>query len=155
MPYKYLTTSIGKPAVYFGGALPTDYMRQCTLGSYLENWSSRLVSQPLRADEHQWFLGWQREVSGGDVSHTITYQIPKTALETQDSEMMKLRFVCHVLLDLVTDEGLSELFQSIKDNIEFYEERQKKHVPLLFSKGRTKFKLGEKYERPPFHVVEE
>jgi hypothetical protein len=158
MPSKFSTTLIGSPVVYLGGVSPIDYMMQCVHNSYRHhpwNWSAKITNPWQKYEAPELCLGWQREVSGGNISHAITYQIPETALQTEDTEAMRLRFVCHVLLDLISDKGLPELFESIKDNLEFYEKRQQEEAPLLPAGSGIRFKIGEKYERPVFQVAQE
>lgn len=100
-------------------------------------------------------LGWRCEVSGGYVSHAITYQIPKTTLESEEKELTQLRLACHVLLDLISDRGLPEVLESIRENIQFYSFPNPKPYSATTRTERAKFKFGEKYERPVFHLVEE
>src|SRR5215213_2015248 len=101
MPSKFSTTLINNPVAYSGGASPIDYMMQCVRKDYQHNlWGSRIgehhfpnysyvpatfALQPYRMWSNPWHayeprelcLGWHREVSGGNVSHAITYQIPE------------------------------------------------------------------------------
>src|SRR4051812_18791869 len=125
-PRKYSITSMGNQVASFGGVS----LRGCTT---LWNLNRFQTESPIKSPTEPWYiyaeplhlLGWQSEVSGGYVTHFMSFHEPETAggpdniSLSEASDTMKLRVVCHYLLDLIGDEGLPELFESMKDNYEF------------------------------------
>lgn len=94
------------------------------------------------------------DVSGGNLSHKMDFLIPETTVGQEDAEALKLRLICHVLVDLISDEALPEVLESLQDNFEFYKERRKASSPLA-TQEKLKFKLGQKQERPAFQIAQE
>jgi hypothetical protein len=84
----------------------------------------------------------------------MAFRTPETALEPENNEAMRWRFVCHYLVDLLPDDALPELCDRIKDIFEFYTPVNPS-VPSLPSTQRVRARIGEAYERPAFHVAEE
>ncbi len=99
-------------------------------------------------------FGWRNDVSGKEFAHLMAVRQPETSLATADSESLKWRVVCHYLVDLVSDEGLRELADCLKDNLEFYQ-TPATPTPQLAGSHSVRVKLGEKYDRPAFQFVQE
>lgn len=129
-------------------------MMQCTPSSFLNNWFNRIGPNVAYSYvEPKLLFGWRRDVSGSEITHLMSFQRPDTSLEFENSEQLELRAACHYLLDLVSDRGLSEVLEHLKENLEFYSSRSE--VPSLPAQSSIPIKLGLKYERPTFHVTEE
>jgi|GEM_PF-3760682 len=96
-------------------------------------------------------LFWQQDLSGGNISHL--FRFAETARESEDIESLKLRIACHYLLDLVSDKGLPELLESIREVLDFYEGVQSEFSqPVVRTR---KCGIGQKYERPVFNIEQE
>jgi len=100
-------------------------------------------------------LGWQQDVSGDEIAHVMSVRKPKTSLESEDSRQLQLRVACHYLLDLVSDRGLPEVLDHLKENLEFYSSRETFEVESAPSQTTVPAKLGLRYHRPTFQLVEE
>ncbi len=107
------------------------------------------------ASEEPFYLSIRYDVSGGYLSsHTMDFRIPETTMRQEDAEAARLRLICHVLLDLISDEALPELLETMKDSLEFYQDRRKT-LSLPATQEKLKFKLGQKHERPVFQIAQE
>ena len=106
-------------------------------------------------NENPFQFSFRYDVSGGSLSsHTMNFQVPETTIGIEDTESLRLRVICHVLLDLISDEALPEILESMKEAFEFYKERPKTDsFPTV--RDKLKFKLGQKQERPIFHIAQE
>lgn len=154
MPSKDLTTTTNALGDYFGGASLNDYITQCARRSYISAWSEPFMHSIDQRATGLMF-GWRNDVSGGEFAHLMAVRRPETSLESSDFETLKWRVVCHYLVDLVSEEGLSDLAECIKDNLEFYKPPSPPLRPRLTGEDGVRAKLGEKYERPAFQFIQE
>ena len=155
MSFKDLTTSIDAPVDYFVGVLPRGYTEQCTHSIYLNKWHNPLDRSWYGHAGPKLFFGWQHDVSGGEIDHVMSIRTPETSLDTEDAEAVKMRVVCHYLLDLVTDEGLPELFECLTENLEFYKSRQGNEIAQLPANSGVRVTFGQRYNRPAFQIAQE
>ena len=129
---------------------------QCTHSIYLNNWINLFQR---RVDYNhpgpKLVFGWQYDVSGEEIGHIMSVRNPETSLDSGDAQALQLRVACHYLVDLVSDEGLPELFDCLKDNLEFYKTRESDGSTRLVSSSGVHAKLGQKYDRPAFQLAEE
>jgi hypothetical protein len=100
-------------------------------------------------------FAWRYDVSGDEIAHIMSVRNPETSPETQDSESLQYRVACHYLVDLVADEGLPELLECLKDNLEFYKAHQTNERPQLVGGTGIRVKVGKKYDRPIFQLAQE
>jgi hypothetical protein len=154
MSSKGLTTSINMLGDYSVGASPIDYMMRCARKSYISNWLD-LPYQPFRDASGGLMFAWRYDVSGDEIAHIMSVRNPETSPETQDSESLQYRVACHYLVDLVADEGLPELLECLKDNLEFYKAHQTNERPQLVGGTGIRVKVGKKYDRPIFQLAQE
>lgn len=66
----------------------------------------------------------------------------------------RLRTFCHVLLDLLSEEGLDEIRESLIEAINFYNEPKTLSNPYEIGE-EFKVAIGEGYERPIFQIAED
>lgn len=91
-------------------------------------------------------------MAGMQIKHQFTFS--ETTKAPELTESMKIRIWCNYLLDLVTEEGLPEIFEAIKDVIEFYKDRQP-HAPSFYKITTVPAGIGQHYERPVFQISQE
>jgi hypothetical protein len=81
---------------------------------------------------------------------------PDAVNQLAASKALKLRVACHYLLDVLDDECLPDIFESIKDNYEFYRNRfGYTGASSLRSGNGIKAEFGEARERTPFQIAQE
>ncbi len=98
------------------------------------------------------YLGWEHQGASGSLAHRISF--PETERQAEHAEAFRLRILCHVLIDLIPDEGLKEACNSMKEFVEFYRQPESPHFP--FSNNRkVEAEFGKKYTRPPFQLTTE
>lgn len=133
MSLKDSTISTNIPEIYSGGALQRDY---------IDPWSPNFYNE---------FVGlyWNNNF----IEHSLKLR-PSNTGEFIDFESFKTRASCHYLLDLLPDEGLEEIKESIEDAIEFYLTKPKNGFAQLSSPS-FEIGLGEAYERPVFQIAED
>jgi hypothetical protein len=68
---------------------------------------------------------------------------------------MKLRLLCHYLLNQIPDEGLPELCESIGQIYEFHFSTATAYTPPKFETRSVRAKRGRAYERPEFSLADE
>lgn len=100
-------------------------------------------------------LGWQQEVSGGNIRHTISVSAPATSIEAESRESLRYRIICHYLVNLVSDKGLPEACESIAEICRFYSSRNSTSPAQFLHSAGTRVRLGDKYDRPAFQATEE
>lgn len=154
MPSKNLTTTTNALGDYLGGASLNDYITQCARRNYIRPWSEPLA-QWVDYTASGLMFGWRSDVSGREFAHLMAVRQPETSLQSSDSESLKWRVVCHYLVDLISDEGLRELADCLKDNLEFYKVPAAQTSPQQSGEHGVRVKLGQKYDRPAFHFVQE
>jgi hypothetical protein len=98
-------------------------------------------------------LHWQSGHSDYYVAHSLKLR-PSATGGLINFESIKLRAVCHYLLDLLPNDGLEEIRESLEDAIKFYLKSPKNEFPQLVSPG-FEISLGEVYERPVFQITED
>src|ERR1700687_2509438 len=146
MSSKDLTTTINSLADFSIGASSLDYTMQCTPSLLVNNWLA-----PHRQSTRYYYagpkliFGWQHDVSGGEIAHVMAVRTPETSVEGEDSKTLQLRIACHYLVGRAEDEGLPELFESLKDTLEFYTAQHVERLQLASS--GVPIKLGQKYDR--------
>ena len=97
-------------------------------------------------------LAWHTPASG--LAHVVEFHTPETTRGLPDQDTLRLRLMCHFLLDALPSEGLEEVSEAIRDTYVFYLER----TPSTFSlPARQTAKAGviRSYERPVFSLAEE
>jgi len=96
--------------------------------------------------EHE--VSWVRASTGAQV--TLISKFPNTP-EYYDV----FRTACHYAIEYLPDEGLSELYVTLGEMIEFYNDRLEPwSKDLALPKITTKSAIhGTKYERKPFYVT--
>lgn len=65
------------------------------------------------------------------------------------------RVACHMILNLIPDEGIPEMCSTIANLYEFYIERAQYSPPPLLPSSGVRGRLGEPSVRPPFYLEEE
>ena len=66
------------------------------------------------------------------------------------------RLICHRVLELIPNEGLEELQETLVQLLDFYSRREgSQETKLLPSITTEPVSVGEKYQRLPFYVTEE
>lgn len=88
------------------------------------------------------------------MQHQIKIIPTSTENGYENVESIKLRTICHILLDYLSDEGLAEIKESLIEAITFY------HEPKAFSESyemgeSLEVSIGEGYERPVFQIEED
>lgn len=81
--------------------------------------------------------------------------IYQQSIDSQDSQEIQFqRFLCHVLVERLPQDGLEEAFVTLRDMYEFYATRSKVNA-LPSAPQKLPAKQGKSYERPSFHIEEE
>lgn len=65
------------------------------------------------------------------------------------------RIMCHMLVERISDQGLPELCDSMKNIYSYYQARSKSPTPQVDYQGPVQARLGGIRTRPEFHVAEE
>jgi len=121
-------------------------------------WSPRALPPDVEIAEgtvwrFPWLIAWEQETPVARVSHRLTYKA--TALtDVQATENIQMRFLSHVLVDILPDRAVPELLDAVANLYEYY---LPVHVPRLLpepSVKRTKVKFGRRYDRPTFPISE-
>lgn len=154
MQFKYSTHSIGSPVDFSVGVSRTDLMTQWNRCRFEPASLTGTYSQAWEGTPNV-LLSWKQEVSGGDISHIITLRIPETAQDIASLEKLRYRLFCHYLINLISDEGLPELCESLSEMFQFYSTPNKNVAPALPPAEGIRVKSGEKYERPTFQLAQE
>ncbi len=132
-----LITSTNIQEDYLDGALQKDYTKHYSHSLYNE----------------QIGLYWQNKYVGYSVEHNLKIR-PSYTGGLIDSEYARMRTFCHYLLNLLPDEGLEEITESIQDAIEFYLTKSRNEFAQLSSPS-FEISFGEAYERPIFQIAED
>ena len=125
---------------YLDGVLQIDYTR---------HWSQNLYHSHNEVPE----LIWKSEHSNYFIRHRLNI-FPSYTGGIIDFESFKTRAFCHYLLDLLPDEGLEEIKESLEDAIQFYLTKPRNEFAQLPSPS-FEINLGEAYERPVFQIAED
>lgn len=88
------------------------------------------------------------------MQHQIKIIPISTGKGYETSECLRMRAICHLLLDYLPDEGLEEIKGSLLEAIKFY--RAPQPVSESFHLGDSfEVAIGEGYERPVFQIAED
>lgn len=88
------------------------------------------------------------------MKHQIKIIPISTGKRYETSDCLRLRAICHLLLDYLSDEGLEEIKESLLEAIKFYQEPQQISEPFQLSDS-FEVAIGEGYERPVFQIAED
>jgi hypothetical protein len=88
------------------------------------------------------------------MQHQIRIIPTSTEIGYESLESLRLRTICHILLDYLSDEGLDEIRESLIEAINFYHEPKTFSEPFEIGEG-FEVTLGEGYERPIFQIAED
>lgn len=139
MSSKDLITLTNSPVGFSGGAYPRSYTTRLSRNQFDE--------EPLR-------LSWQHQSSDGLMQHQIKIFPISTGKGYENFECLRMRAICHLLLDYLPEEGLEEIKDSLLEAIKFYREQQVVSEP--FQSGDSfEVAIGEGYERPVFQIAED
>jgi hypothetical protein len=86
--------------------------------------------------------------------HSIRFDARQTSATPDDIRPILLRALSHFLVDQVPDPGLPDLCNSLREFWEFYSLPPSRTL-MLPTKRQVTARIGERYERPEFHVDEE
>ena len=148
MQSRYLTTSIDYPEGSSGGVFLTDFTTQCDPTLFKE------VVQTA-GTEQQFSLRWQQDISGARFSHIVSFPPQGTSKEPNYRETLKLRILCHFFLNLIPDEGLLELCESMSEIFDFYNNRVSFQPQASLGNVSVRGRLGQSYVRPEFPIADE
>jgi len=105
-------------------------------------------------DEGQLELSWQRESSDVLMQHRLSIIPISTGKGYENTECLRMRAFCHLLLDYLPEDGLEEIKDSLLEAIKFYREPQP--VSEAFHLNDSfEVAIGEGYERPVFQIAED
>lgn len=122
---------------------------------YTKPWS-RIQSEPRAVAESPFVLDWTQETTGGaQIRHTIRFR-QGTESEPDYSGALKVRLLCHFLLNRIPDTGLAEVADSLGSILEYYSMvRERPTGPKTLAEESIRARLGECFERPDFHLADE
>lgn len=130
-----LITLTNKPETALDGVSLPDYIKQ---------WSQR---QSINFDPP--FVAWQRQVSGGYISHVMVADDP--ARDTS----LTLRALSHYLIDLMPASAMLSVCKSLAEDYAFYYGRSQDPPVLAQPTMQLRANFGEKRERPSFQIAPE
>lgn len=140
MSQKNLTTLTNFPVAFSGGVSPRDY-------------TTRSNRNPF--DEEHLGLAWQHQSSDGLMQLQINIIPFSTGKGYENTECLRKRALCHLLLDYLPEEALDEIKDSIIEAINFYSEQQQISLPPYQLNESYEVAIGEGYERPVFEITED
>ncbi len=105
-------------------------------------------------DEDELELSWQSELSDSLMQHQIKIIPISTGKGYENFECLRMRAICHLLLDYLPEEGLEEIKDSLLEAIKFYREQQIVSEPFHLNDS-FEVAIGEGYERPVFQIAED
>lgn len=88
------------------------------------------------------------------MQHQIKIFPISTGKRYENFECLRMRAICHLLLDYLPEEGLEEIKDSLLEAIKFYREQQIVSEPLHLN-DNFEVAIGEGYERPIFQIAED
>lgn len=106
----------------------------------------------FNADELE--IVWQSELSDALITHHLKRKPNFTRNGYGNLECLRLRAICHLLLDYLPEEGLEEIKDSLLEAIKFYREQQIASEPFHLNDS-FEVAIGEGYERPVFQIAED
>ena len=105
-------------------------------------------------DKDELELSWQSELSDSLMQHQIKIIPISTGKGYENFECLRMRAICHLLLDYLPEEGLEEIKDSLLEAIKFYREPQVVSQPYYVGDG-FEVAIGEGYESPAFEIAED
>lgn len=124
------------------------FTRQCDLSLFDEFVETRGADQ-------RFLLGWKQELTEGQLSHVFVFRPQETGLGNDLPLRLRLRLLCHYLLNQIPDEGLPELMESIAEIYEFHCSATSTYAPPKLETRSVRAKRGRVYERPEFSLADE
>ncbi len=88
------------------------------------------------------------------MQHQIKIIPISTGRGYENFDCLRLRTICHLLIDYLPEEGLEEIKDSILEAIKFYREPQPISAPFHLNDS-FEVAIGEGYERPVFQIAED
>jgi hypothetical protein len=88
------------------------------------------------------------------MQHQIRIIPTSTKIGYENLECVRLRTICHLLLDYLPNEALDEIKDALIDAIEFHQDQLESSKPFHL-KESFEVAIGEGYERPVFQIAEE
>jgi hypothetical protein len=104
-------------------------------------------------------LEWEKGFLGGTIQHKVLWERTED-LPLENVICLVVRAACHVMLDLVPEQGLAESWEKLKQIKEFYIElaEHESEPPRLTAhspaRKPVKARLGKRYERPKISLPE-
>lgn len=88
------------------------------------------------------------------MQHQIKIIPISTGKGYENFECLRMRAICHLLLDYLPEEGLEEIKNVLLEAINFY--REPRQISENFHlKDTFEVSIGEGYERPVFQIMED
>lgn len=97
---------------------------------------------------------WQSELSDSLVTHQLKRKPNFTRNEYENPENLRLRAICYLLLDYLSEEGLEEIKEALLEAIKFYRNQLESSEPFHLTES-FEVAIGEGYERPVFQIAED
>ena len=135
--------STKNPANYFGRASAT----LCTTRCDLSQWPSFSIRPDL--DGSTTIIFFETEAAGANLRHFMTVSPVQTG-GLVDWDTLKRRAACNLLVNLMPDKGLSEMWSSLRDMYEFHSTTERPALPAPARQIRGT--IVSRYVRPPFVI---
>ncbi len=146
MPKRNSTTSIGSQENFFTGVLPAG---STTL------WFQSPSEEEIETTEVDHGVRLFVEHDGLQVTHDVSFHLSdRVVITPQIIDTLRLRIGSHLMINLVPNQGLPELLESMKDIIEYHMQLRPSQT-LLLAKETLKAHVRGEYNRPSFHAVED
>jgi hypothetical protein len=104
-------------------------------------------------DPVQSLINWSQTVNGGLFTHHLSW-VPQQTPSEAALRALYPRIVSHVMINVLPDQALPELVDTLKAMIEFYN-LPAHHAPAPPRLEERRAIAGEVYTRPEFYVAED
>jgi hypothetical protein len=96
---------------------------------------------------------WNYSTTAVEISHRVTFR-PKGPLDAFSEDNWQMRLISHLLVDMIPDAGLTEMWDALADTWERHEPLGPSAQKIASLVRRTAVKAGRRYERPTFPASE-
>ena len=128
-----------------------DYSGGASLTPFINPWNRELFQGTETEGGESLFIEWEHDTPAARVSHRYTY---RPSIRSGARTSFGARAFAHVLIDLLPDKALPELFEDLGRIYDFYQPTPSHMLTELPLLRRTKIKRGRRYERAVFPVSE-